>query len=149
MKTITRKIEIDAGHRLKNHESKCRNVHGHRYVFEVTCAAESLDAVGRVIDFGKVKAILGGWLDENWDHGFIYQFGDKVGDDIAASGLKVYAMVEPPTAENMVTLFHEVAATLMGDLGIQVVNVRLWETPNCYADSNPPYSVRLEGRNDA
>ena len=135
MITITRILEFDAGHRLKNHESKCWNVHGHRYKCEVTCAAEKLDGVGRVIDFGKVKEILGGWLDEHWDHGFIYEEGDAIGDAIKNSGSKVYVMDCPPTAENMASLFHKKASQLLG-FDLEVTNIRLWETPNCYADSN-------------
>lgn len=135
MKTITRRLEIDAGHRLKGHESKCRNVHGHRYVFLITVGAEHLDDVGRVIDFGLVKKLCGDWLDDNWDHGFIYQLGDDVGALIASQDSKTYMMKQPPTAENMSTLFHEVATELLRPHGVRVVNVRLFETPNCYADS--------------
>lgn len=132
MITITRKLEIDAGHRLKDHESKCSNVHGHRYVFEVECSADSLDSVGRVIDFSVIKELLGGWLDENWDHGFIYQYGDTVGHWIAEQS-KAFEMDAPPTAENIAQYFLTVAMRLMATQGIDVVSVKVWETPNCFA----------------
>lgn len=135
MKTVTRKLEIDAGHRLTRHESKCRNVHGHRYVFEVTVGAEDLDDVGRVIDFGVVKAVIGGWLDEHWDHGFIYQFGDPVGDAIAEHGMKTYVMMKPPTAENLATLLHKIGRELLEPFNVEILNVCVFETPNCWADS--------------
>jgi 6-pyruvoyltetrahydropterin/6-carboxytetrahydropterin synthase len=48
---VIRRIEIDAGHRLLKHEGKCRNLHGHRYVFEVEAQSKQLDSVGRGIDF--------------------------------------------------------------------------------------------------
>ena len=32
---IRRWIETDTGHRVPNHKSKCRNIHGHRYRWEV------------------------------------------------------------------------------------------------------------------
>ena len=34
MITCTRRIEFDAAHRILNHESKCKMLHGHRYVVE-------------------------------------------------------------------------------------------------------------------
>ena len=32
--TIRRYVETDTGHRVPNHKSKCRHLHGHRYRFE-------------------------------------------------------------------------------------------------------------------
>lgn len=137
MHTIIQRIEIDAGHRLLKHEGKCRNVHGHRYVFEVTLQASGLDEVGRVVDFGDVKRIIGGWLDENWDHGFIYQEGDPIGPFLLAAGSKAYSVPFAPTAEMLSRYFFEhvcrgeLAAKLPA--GVRVVLVRLYETPNASA----------------
>ncbi|MDP2056292.1 MAG: 6-carboxytetrahydropterin synthase, partial [Thiobacillus sp.] len=33
---ITRRLEFDAGHRIPNHASQCRHLHGHRYALEIT-----------------------------------------------------------------------------------------------------------------
>ncbi|MDG1445657.1 MAG: 6-carboxytetrahydropterin synthase, partial [Methylophilaceae bacterium] len=33
---ITTRLEFDSGHRIPNHNSQCRNLHGHRYVIEIT-----------------------------------------------------------------------------------------------------------------
>jgi 6-pyruvoyltetrahydropterin/6-carboxytetrahydropterin synthase len=137
MLTITRRIEFDAGHRLTNHESKCRNVHGHRYAALITVRAPSLDEVGRVIDFGKVKEIVGGWVDEKWDHGFIAESKDPIISWLASNDMKVFIMGCPPTAENMSKQLFKKAELLLAPLGIEVTNVRLFETPNCYADYNP------------
>lgn len=135
MISITRRLEFDAGHRLIRHESKCRNVHGHRYRAEVTCSAEALDEVGRVIDFGKVKEIVGTWIDDKWDHGFIYQEGDSIEEFLASAEMKCYMMPVPPTAENMSQELLEIAQNLLGEYGIRVERIRLYETPNCWADA--------------
>lgn len=132
MITITRKLEADIGHRLQNHESKCANVHGHRYVFEVEVTAPDLDKIGRVIDFSVIKAELGTWIDDNWDHGFIYEKGDFLGAFMAEHS-KTFELDRSPTAENMATYFLNVARQLMAKHGIEVSSVKLWETPNCYA----------------
>ena len=55
MPTITKKLEFDYGHRVLGHEGKCRHLHGHRGVAEVTVYAPSLDNLGRVVDFGAIK----------------------------------------------------------------------------------------------
>ncbi|RDS98986.1 6-carboxytetrahydropterin synthase QueD, partial [Burkholderia contaminans] len=43
---ITRKLEFDAGHRIPDHRSQCRNLHGHRYVLEVTLRGDLVDPEG-------------------------------------------------------------------------------------------------------
>ena len=59
MISITRKIEFDAAHRVMEHEHKCKNMHGHRYVLEVEVEMKNkLDDLGRVIDFGLLKDII-------------------------------------------------------------------------------------------
>lgn len=134
--TITRRLEIDAGHRLEKHESKCRNAHGHRYVFDVEFSpVHTLDSLGRVIDFSVIKSVLGGWLDHNWDHAFLYQSGDPIGEWLLANDQKCYSMSQAPTAEFIATYFLQVARGLMASYGIEVVSVRCWETPNCYAEA--------------
>lgn len=130
---IVQRLEIDAGHRLMGHEGKCRNAHGHRYVFEVECSAVDLDHLGRVIDFSVVKQVLGGWLDAHWDHGFLYQEGDPLGTFLLRDGQKCEALPAPPTAENIAMRFLAKARDLMSDYGITVVEVVLWETLNCRA----------------
>ena len=133
MRTCTRRLEFDYGHRLVNHEGKCVNVHGHRGVVEVTCAAESLDDVGRVIDFGKIKALVGGWLDTQWDHGFIAQDGDPIIAWLDDANMKSYILFDPPTAENLSAYLYKIAVVLLEPDGIKVVRVKFNETPNCYA----------------
>jgi len=131
--TITRRLEIDAGHRLVGHESKCRNVHGHRYVFEVEATSTKLDKVGRVVDFSVLKETLGGWLDEHWDHAFIYQAGDPIGDFLIAHDQRRFEMLAPPTAENIASFFLKQARALMSTTEIDVVSATVHETPNCRA----------------
>lgn len=84
---VIRTHEICAGHRVVGHESKCRHLHGHNYVFhfEVEPNANALngaayysdpkmalDDLGRVIDFSVVKSTLCEWLENNWDHKFLH-----------------------------------------------------------------------------
>lgn len=134
--TCTRRLEWDAMHRIPRHESKCAAFHGHRYVAELACLAEALDDRGRVIDFGVVKDVVGGWIDRNWDHTAILMRNDpdEAIQAIAAAnaryGRPVYWLDAPPTAEVIVQELARVASELLKDTGVTVVEIRLWETPN-------------------
>lgn len=84
--SVIRSHEICAGHRVVGHESKCRHLHGHNYVFHFKVQprqpqtleeiaydlGNKLDNLGRVIDFSVVKSTLCQWLEDNWDHKFLH-----------------------------------------------------------------------------
>lgn len=151
--TITRRFEIDAGHRLMNHGGKCRNYHGHRYAFHVTLAAPEVDpGTGMIVDFGLIKEEIGGWLDTHWDHAMILEREDRLAamlwteysgkveaipaGVIFISNPKLYIVDCPPTAENLARIFagkaQQLAAYVFGS--VKVTGVSCWETPNCSAD---------------
>ena len=140
MITCSRRLEWDSMHRIPLHESKCKAFHGHRYVAEISCAAPELDEVGRVIDFGVIKKLVGGWIDTHWDHTAILMEGDPdpacqaIAASNATHGRPVYWMKAPPTAENLVGELATVAQELLQSTGVQVAQIRLWETPNGSAE---------------
>lgn len=145
----TRILEFDAAHRLQNHAGKCQHLHGHRYKVEITCACH-LDAVGMVIDFGVVKKLVGGWIDENLDHNTIYEKSDAMMQHLhdqqrgMCEELRIphkpwHSMNSAPTCENLAKYLFDQARRLLEGAGgpnawLVVSRVRLWETPNCYAD---------------
>lgn len=133
--TIVRKIEFDAGHRVYQHESKCNNVHGHRYVLEIECTG-CLDGLGRVIDFSVIKQVFGKWVDDNLDHGMLIYRGDPLANEWSAgsmAGHKFFIMDKNPTAENIAELLYKQANAMMVDYGVRVTKMIVWETPNCRA----------------
>jgi 6-pyruvoyltetrahydropterin/6-carboxytetrahydropterin synthase len=141
--TITRRLEFDAGHRVPGHAGKCRFPHGHRYVVEVTCEAPQLDAAGFVVDFGVVKERVGGWIDSNMDHAFLVGSEDKA-MLVALESFRLHSpggeervlvMLDPPTAENIAALVLREARRLLADSRLSVTHVRVYETPNCWADA--------------
>jgi 6-pyruvoyltetrahydropterin/6-carboxytetrahydropterin synthase len=143
--SIARIIEFDAGHRLWKHESKCANMHGHRYRIEVHVSADELDSVGRVIDFSVIKEVLGGWIDKNWDHGFLYSCEDDDCSRIFGSSYigpgsselgKYYVMPYNPTAENIgFYLLDEIIPDLFVEYGgVGINKLVVHETPNCRAE---------------
>jgi 6-pyruvoyltetrahydropterin/6-carboxytetrahydropterin synthase len=137
MITCTRRIEFDSAHRILNHESKCKMLHGHRYALEADFYCEELDRLGRIIDFGVIYEILGKWIDENLDHNTILSSEDKkLGEQISAvTGQKIYYLKENPTAENIAKhIFEEVCPKLFSDRKVKCVAIKLYETPNCHVD---------------
>ncbi len=80
---IRRRIEIDAGHRIMTHGSKCRHLHGHRYVIEAICRAVSGELIGQgeqtdmVLDFGFLKQAMIEHIDAPCDHGLIVSIQDR------------------------------------------------------------------------
>ena len=138
MITCTRKIEFDAAHRVMNHQSNCKMLHGHRYVVEATFIADQLNDLGMVVDFGIIKKVLGDWIFKNWDHNTILNIQDRsLGDKIAdITGQKIYYLDCNPTAENMAEyLRQEICSKLFLDKKIICKEIKLFETPNCYANS--------------
>jgi 6-pyruvoyltetrahydropterin/6-carboxytetrahydropterin synthase len=76
MLTITRKLEFDAGHRIPDHNSQCRNLHGHRYTLLITLTGDVVQKDGEsdngmIMDFGDIKALANEHLVNLWDHAFI------------------------------------------------------------------------------
>lgn len=133
MQTVTKWLEFDAGHRLQRHESKCRNVHGHRYRVGIMCVAKQLDDVGRVVDFSVIKEKVGGWIDEYWDHGFIVEAGDPFVEALYAAKTKTFQLPDSPTAENMARFLYGIANQLLRPHSVEVVKIEMYETPTSVA----------------
>lgn len=134
MITCTRRLEFDAAHRILNHESKCKYLHGHRYALEASFVANELDDLGRVIDFGVIREVLGDWIDSNLDHNTILCTKDKnLGDKITAeTGQEIYYLDENPTAENIANhILKEICPKLFAQKDVKCVSIKLYETPNC------------------
>lgn len=135
MRTCTRRIEFDAAHRVMRHESKCKHLHGHRYVVDVTCAADALDPLGRVVDFGVIKSSFGAWVDGQLDHGTLVHVDDvELRGLCEAQGWRCFVMRSNPTAENIAEVLFNVAQAMLEEHGVRIVSVRVYETPNCWAD---------------
>ena len=77
---ISRRIGIDAAHRVMTHGSKCRSLHGHRYEIEAFCEGPLVDIgeqTDMVLDFGFLKLLMLQEIDAPCDHGFILSLQDQ------------------------------------------------------------------------
>ena len=142
---ITRRLEFDAGHRIPDHKSQCRHLHGHRYVIEITLSGNVIQksgdaANGMVMDFSQVKDLAKAHLVDAWDHAFLAFAGDTAIVDFL-NGLpdhKTVILDRVPTAENLARIAFEQLDKVYRDTygnHLQLHQVRLYETPNCWADA--------------
>ena len=136
---ITKEIEIDLGHRVNNHKSKCSSAHGHRYKIEVGVDDKVINTVGTsdegmVIDFSDLKQIMVEELDAKFDHGFILWKGDPLCDAMMNDGKTKFTMVDfIPTAENLAKHWYELIKPRLAERSIKLKHVKIWETPTSTA----------------
>lgn len=133
MYVVTREIRFCYGHRLLNYEGKCRHLHGHNGRAVISLAAGQLDALGMVVDFGRLQRAVGGWIDAHLDHRLLLHKDDPFLPMLRQHQEPVYVMEVNPTAENIARLIFDTTAAL----GFPVVEVTLWETDACYATYRP------------
>ena len=142
---ITTRLEFDSGHRIPNHKSQCCNLHGHRYVIEITLGGdiiqnEQASEDGMVMDFSDVKRIARESVVDVWDHAFIVYKNDQVVLDFLNTlpDHKTVVFETVPTAENMAAEAFRILKNRYQDTyGNQLTLslVRLYETPNSWADA--------------
>jgi 6-pyruvoyltetrahydropterin/6-carboxytetrahydropterin synthase len=142
---ITTRMEFDSGHRIPNHKSTCRNLHGHRYALEVTITGdiineEKISDFGMVMDFKDAKNLIKKVIVEPWDHAFIVYEKDKEVLDFLNSLANHKTVIFPkvPTAENMALVaFNMLSKAFEEEFKgiIKPKRVRLYETPNNWADA--------------
>lgn len=130
---VTREIDFCYGHRLLNYDGKCRHLHGHNGRAVISIEGSELDSRGMVLDFSDIKKTVSTWIDDNLDHRMILCRRDPVVPLLEEMGEPLYLLDENPTAENIAKLIFE-QTTLSG---VPIVEVRLWETPRCYATYCP------------
>lgn len=144
MLTITRKLEFDAGHRIPDHKSQCRNLHGHRYTLEITLVGavineEGCSDNGMIMDFSDIKTLARQHLVDVWDHAFLVYEKDWVVRDFLATlpGHKTVVITSIPTVENLAQTAFDLLKVAYQDrygTGLRLHKLVLHETPNCWAE---------------
>jgi 6-pyruvoyltetrahydropterin/6-carboxytetrahydropterin synthase len=142
---ITRRIEIDAGHRIPHESSRCKHLHGHRYAIEATVRGSLQNRPGdpeegMVTGFESLKEYMMEELHCPWDHGFFVHRRDIEVDSVLRHlGLKFYELPDPPTAEIIAFEAYKRLSERLSRENAQysLVCVRVYETPNCWADYRP------------
>jgi 6-pyruvoyltetrahydropterin/6-carboxytetrahydropterin synthase len=150
---VSKEIEFDAGHRVPNHSSKCRNPHGHRYRVRVSISGDLVtepgsSSEGMLADFGDLKQLLMDRVHDVYDHGFVIYAGDEImkrvfavaakdAREMAELEFKVIVVPWIPTAENFARSIYNDVAIHVAKMGFKVYQVEVFETPT----SRAVYSV--------
>lgn len=117
MHTIFKEFTFAAAHAIRGHTRGCQNLHGHNYRVRVHVAAERLDALGMVLDFADLKAIVQEVVGP-FDHQVINEVPPFDRTNTTAELISRY-------------VFEEVERRLpeeTAERGVKVVRVEVWET---------------------
>lgn len=131
---LTCDFTFDAAHRILGHSGKCAYLHGHTYRLEVTVSAVELNALGMVMDFDDLRAVVKKAVLDRWDHATLLWKEDPLGLAITSAQSdapeKVVALDSQPTAEVLTRLaFAAIREALPA--GITLERVAIWESPGC------------------
>jgi 6-pyruvoyltetrahydropterin/6-carboxytetrahydropterin synthase len=129
MYTVSKEIHFCYGHRLLNHQGKCRHLHGHNATAVIQLESASLDKLGMVCDFSDIGHFVKNWLNTELDHNMLLHIEDPILPLLQQAGERVYVMQENPTAENIAKLIFEHVAKG----GFPVVEVAIYETDSAFA----------------
>lgn len=129
MYLVTKRIEFCYGHRLLDYDGVCKHPHGHNAVVEVDVSTEALDNRNMVADFSDIKRIVKGWIDRELDHKMILRHDDPLVAPLRSLGEPMYILESNPTVERIAKLIHDEGRAL----GINIITVRVWETPSSFA----------------
>jgi 6-pyruvoyltetrahydropterin/6-carboxytetrahydropterin synthase len=117
------KASYDSAHFLRNYRGRCENLHGHHYVVEAGLAFDDVGEGGMAFDFTDAKRHLRAIANE-LDH-------QNIND------LEPFTTLEP-SAENQARWIFQQMQARLGETAEHLVYVRVWETPNQWAQ----YSLR-------
>jgi 6-pyruvoyltetrahydropterin/6-carboxytetrahydropterin synthase len=145
---IRRFVETDTGHRVPNHKSKCRHMHGHRYRFEAEIEGDTVQETGvseegMLMDFSDVSAILMEHVHDIVDHAFVVYEGDseaRKACEAMGEGHRTVVVPFIPTAENLAKwAFEQVQPHISTAYGnrLKLVAMHVRETPKSTASWVP------------
>lgn len=136
---VSKQIEWDMGHRVMNHHSECKNIHGHRYKMEIVLEGNLVSIggssnEGMVIDFGEIKAIAMSNIHDVLDHGFMIWEKDKLLVELFSKNSDLKHIIVPftTTSENIAAWSFKKLEPLFADCfgtGLKLHSIKLWETP--------------------
>jgi 6-pyruvoyltetrahydropterin/6-carboxytetrahydropterin synthase len=129
MFSVTKKIDFCYGHRLLDYDGICKHPHGHNAIAEIEVRTDTLDARNMVCDFSDIKRVVKGWIDRELDHQMILRHDDPLVAALQAMGEPIYLLDSNPTVERIAKEIYDKSR----ELGLDVVAVRVYETPSSYA----------------
>ena len=147
---IGKVIQWDMGHRVLNHRSICKGLHGHRYKAEICVEGDLIQEPGTseegmVIDFSDIKKTAQKLIQKELDHAFMVWDKDEELLEFFkhSKGHKPVIVPFTPTAENVAVYIFHILKDKFSDVykpGLHLQSIKLWETPSSYA----LYEIKVE-----
>lgn len=142
---VRKHIELDAAHRVPNHDSGCRFLHGHRYRVTVEVEAQGLvraesgrSDAGMVVDFGILKQLLLTLVHDPFDHRLMLWEKDPIlpglrkAHPAVANSIVLVPCI--PTAEALAAYWGGLIHKALEDqLRLRLRTVEVRETPSSFA----------------
>jgi 6-pyruvoyltetrahydropterin/6-carboxytetrahydropterin synthase len=120
MISVTKAFTFDAAHFLPSHRGDCKRLHGHTYKLEVTVTRKDglkpINDEGMVVDFSQLKKVVNKEIIDRVDHELLNN------------------ILTEPTAENLLCWMNGRLTLALFNYTFRVVRLRLWETPDSYAE---------------
>jgi len=132
---ICKRFTVESGHMLSKHPGRCRFPHGHTRTFEIVVSSDRLDSNDMVMDFKTLKTAMREEV-ERFDHAMAIHRDDPLLPDLQrVHPDSVIVFDQDPTTEVLAkTVFEAVAERLYADYGVVLESVRVWETPDSWAE---------------
>lgn len=140
---VSKEFTFDMAHALFNYDGPCKNIHGHTYRLQVTIIGypnqdPQNPKQGMVIDFGQLKYLVVKQIINKYDHALVLneQVVATMGTNFSNISDKVIFVPYQPTCENLMLNIKNELAILLETEGYQLQAIRLYETPNSWAEWN-------------
>ena len=118
---------FSAAHRLLNYEGPCGRLHGHNWKVVVVLEGDELNRNGMLMDFRTVKQIIA-----EFDHKVLLKSSDPLVEVLRKADQEVIELSVNPTCEDLARIIAW--KILRYETKVQRVTVRLYETPNQWAE---------------
>lgn len=126
---VAKEFDFHAAHVLPNHDGQCSRRHGHTYKLRVVVEGRPQDvdtssSEGMVIDFAVLKDIYKAEIEPFVEH-------QDLNETLVATGLVLVTTCEFMVEWIASRFYDEIGKR---QLGVRLVEVRLYETPTSYAE---------------
>jgi 6-pyruvoyltetrahydropterin/6-carboxytetrahydropterin synthase len=140
MVTLNKIFTFDMAHALENYPGKCRHIHGHTYILHVSVSGKILDQLGApldgmIADFTDIKQWVKSEVIETFDHALVLRQNSEHANMnwSELNWTRILLTSYQPTCENIMLDIRD-RLTKKIPVGLELVQLRLYETPTSYAE---------------
>ena len=135
---ITKAFRFEGAHALTGYDGKCRHIHGHSYLLQVTitgipnsCSSDPNN--GMVMDFGALKELVVKIIIEPFDHTLLLRNDATLAKELREQYQNVLILPFQPTCEQLCIHFASLLLPVI-PAPSKLYSIRLYETPGAFAE---------------